>query len=319
MGAFFLIAFLLGAQPAREFELEGRIVPEARASVHLHGATSPFSASTLTDSRGRFRFRKLLAGPYTISVFVPGRGEARRTIEIGPSLAGGNGRVPVVIELDEASFQVREALERRASVSARELAIPGRAVREYEQAQKKLARRDVAAAAAHLERAVELAPDYASAWNNLGTIAYQTQQYEKAERHFRRALEADPGAFEPLVNLGGVLVTLGKHAESLPYNLHAVLSRPHDALANSQLGMSYYFTGNLALAEKHLKAAKRLDPAHFSHPQLLLAEIHLRLGRPEAAAGELEEFLRHHPDWKDAGKLRQAITRLGSGSADPIR
>ena len=84
-----LIGLLLVAGRAEEakFDLAGQITPEARASVSLHGATSPFSASTLSDLRGRFQFRKLLAGAYTIGVFIPGRGEASQTIEVGPSLA----------------------------------------------------------------------------------------------------------------------------------------------------------------------------------------------------------------------------------------
>ena len=162
--------------------------------------------------------------------------------------------------------------ERRARVSVRELSIPNEAWREYEEAQKALGRRDVPAAIAHLKRAVELAPDFSAAWNHLGTIAYQSGQYVEAEADFRKGLEAEPDAYAPLVNLGGVLINLAKWDEALEYNLRAVLKSPHDALANSQLGMSYFYSGQLDLAEKYLTAAKQLDPAHFSHPQMLLAD-----------------------------------------------
>ena len=60
------------------FELTGRIHPEERASVTLFGDTFPFTASTLSESDGRFRFQKLRPGAYTVSVFCriaarPGR------------------------------------------------------------------------------------------------------------------------------------------------------------------------------------------------------------------------------------------------------
>ena len=61
------------------------------------------------------------------------------------------------------------------------------------------------------------------------------------------------------------------------------------------------------LAEKHFIEAARLDPAHFSHPQLFLAEIHLRRGDRRAAADDLDSFLKHHPDWPQAAKMRDAI------------
>jgi tetratricopeptide (TPR) repeat protein len=288
------------------FELIGQISPPGRASVTLHGATDPFSASTLADHAGRFRFRDLQAGAYTLSAFVPGRGEARRTIEIGPAFADAKRHVRVTLEV-AASM---ERLERGATVSMAEFAVPDKARQEYADAQKKLARRDIPGAIAHLERALEIAPEFCAAWNNLGTIAYQTRRYAEAEVYFRRGLRADPSAFEPLVNLGGVLVTLGKLDEALKYNLYAVLSRPDDALANSQLGMSYLGARNLDLARKYLETAKRLDPSHFSHPQLLLAEIHLRQNRKQEAAAELEDFLQRHPDSKDAQKLRDAIASL---------
>ena len=146
------------------------------------------------------------------------------------------------------------------------------------------------AAVAHLKRAIELAPQFSAAWNHLGTIAYQTGQYVEAETDFRKGLDADPDAYAPLVNLGGVLINLGKWDEALEYNRRAVLKSPNDALANSQLGMSYFYAGQLDSAEKYLTTAKQIDPAHFSHPQMLLAEIHVRRNEPEAAAGELQDL-----------------------------
>jgi tetratricopeptide (TPR) repeat protein len=81
-----------------------------------------------------------------------------------------------------------------------------------------------------------------------------------------RGLGADPEAYAPLVNLGGVLINLAKWDEALTFYRRAVLKNPSDALADSQLGMAYFYSGQLDAAEKHLTEAKRIDPAHFSHP-----------------------------------------------------
>jgi Tfp pilus assembly protein PilF len=89
-----------------------------------------------------------------------------------------------------------------------------------------------------------------------------------------------------------------------------VLKRPSDALANSQLGMTHFLLGNPAPAEKHLLDAVRLDPAHFSRPQLFLAEIYLRQGDRERAAAQLESFLAAHPNWADRAKITEQITQL---------
>ena len=313
-----MFAILCAWGETDRYELRGRLLPATRASVWLDGATAPFEESTLADDDGHFRFRGLLAGTYTLGAFVPGRGEMRRTIEVGPSHADARKRIELTVVMRDGEFESRGILRRGAIVSARELAIPERAHREYEEAEKRLARRDVEGAVAHLDRAVELAPQFSEAWNHLGTIAYQARDYTRAESCFRKALQADPADFQPLVNLGGVSINLSKFEQALQYNLYAALARPNDALANSQLGMSYFYLGKLDLAHKYLTAAKRLDPAHFSHPQLMLAEIYLRRQDRAAAAGELEEFLQYHPDSPEAGQIKEKLAQLHAPS-DPAQ
>ncbi len=298
-----LIARGLPAETERRYEVTGRLSPETPAAVTLHHVQSPFATATLADERGRFRFSKIPAGAYTLSAFSPGAGEGRMTIEVGAGTAGSKGRVAVTLRLIES----RHTIERSGRVSARELSIPAKAWKEYQAAQKKLARNEIEGAIADLERAVEIAPRFAAAWNNLGTIAYQTRRYPEAEEKFRRALEADPDAYEPLVNLGGVLINLGKIDEAWKYNVYAVLKPDSDALAHSQLGQTYFLQNKLDLAEKHLVEACRLDGGHFSHPQLFLAEIHLRRGDRVKAAARLEEFLQHHPDWHGAAQIKSKI------------
>ena len=299
--------FLFAAAQAQgqTFEIVGRVEPAVRASVTLHGATSAFTSSTLTAADGRFRFRNVAAGQYVVIAFSPGYGERRTTVDVGPASADPRRRFEMTVRLDENTH-----VGAGAKVSAAELSVPDSARKEYNEAQKCLTRRDVPCAIARLERAVEIAPRYAGAWNNLGTIAYHAREYPKAESYFRRSLEADPQAYEPLVNLGGVLLSLNRPEDAYHFNLHSVLARPMDALANSQLGMTYFMLGKPDLAEKYLLEARKLDPAHFSHPQLFLAEIYLRRRETAKAADALEEFLRHHPNSPNADKMRAEVDRL---------
>ena len=313
-----LMAAVCAQGETNRYELRGRLIPATHASVWLHGATAPFEDSTLADQDGHFRFRDVLAGTYTLGAFVPGRGEVRRTIEVGPSQADTRKRIELTVELRDGDFESRDSLRRGAMVSVKELAIPESAHREYDEAEKRLARRDVEGAVSHFERAVDLAPQFSEAWNHLGTIAYQARDFTRAESCFRKALDADPAAFQPLVNLGGVSINLRKFHEALQYNLYAALTRPNDALANSQLGMSYFYLGELDLAWKYLAAAKRIDPAHFSRPQLILAEIALRRQDRAAAAGELAEFLQYHPDSPEAGQIKEKLAQVRAQS-DPAQ
>ena len=74
--------------------------------------------------------------------------------------------------------------------------------------------------------------------------------------------------------------------------------------------MTYFELGQFDSAVKYLEQARQLDPAHFSHPQLFLAEIHLRRGQKREAALVLEDFLQHHPDYPQAETMRRSIVEL---------
>lgn len=299
------------AHPA-VFELSGQTAPPFGARVTLYGTATPFSATAFMDVAGRFHFNKLRPGLYTLSIFSRRRGEARRTVEIGPASADPKGRVSLRLELKDSDF-VFAATSNRQLISARQLAIPGSARRDYEEAQRDLGRRNPDAAVKRLERAVERAPQFSAAWNSLGVIAYQTQKYDRAEECFRKAVDADPRAYEPLVNLGGVMVSLHKLDEAMDYNLKAVLQRPNDALANAQLGLTYFMLRRYDLASKYLERTREIDPANMTYPQLLLFQIHVRRGERGAAASDLEDFLARHPDWPQAVKVRETIAGLRAG------
>jgi len=150
---FFALAGSLSPSE-RTYEVRGRLAPESPASVSLFGATSPFRAETLADEDGCFRFRALTPGEYIVAIFIPGKGEVRQTVELGPGTADAKGRVDLTIPVNDSILLSGEALPDRAKVSTRELSIPESARREYADAQKSLGRHDTAEAVAHLQRAV---------------------------------------------------------------------------------------------------------------------------------------------------------------------
>jgi tetratricopeptide (TPR) repeat protein len=96
----------------------------------------------------------------------------------------------------------------------------------------------------------------------------------------------------------------------LPFNQRAVRDRPEDALANAQLGMTYFKLDQFDQAEQYLLAAKRLDPAHFSQPQLFLAEIYARRGNRSAAIQELQALLTIRPDGPLSDSIRRNLAQL---------
>jgi tetratricopeptide (TPR) repeat protein len=243
-------------------------------------------------------------------------GEVRRTVVVSSAVADKSGVVRTTIPYTSAEAAANPT---GGVISVHQLSIPRSASMKYSDAQKRLAGRDPEGAIRSLEEAVAIAPHFSAAWNALGVIAFQTGDDARAESLFRKALAADPGSFEPLVNLGGVLLKKSaatkdeaKDAavDALLFNRSAVQERPEDALANAQLGMNYFKLDQFDQAEQYLLAAKRLDPAQFSQPQLFLAEIYARRGNRNAAIQELQDLLALRPDGPLSDSIRRNVAQL---------
>jgi tetratricopeptide (TPR) repeat protein len=308
-----LVTFLVGplaSAATRSLELRGQVdPPPKRARVTLEAAASAFTATTTVDSKGRFRFRKLSPGPYMIIVVQPGIGVTGRSIDVTPGLADANGLVEAIIPFSPSAISAPRP-QRRNTVSVSELAIPDRARHEFTEAQKLHRKQDIQGAIKHLKKALDLAPQFTLAWNELGTIAYRARNWMEAESCFRKVLDLRPGTLTPILNLGGVLLYSGNYRDALQYNQLAVERSSRHPLANFQLGLNYVTLGLDEEGLKYLKIAKEIDPSHYASPHLPIADVYLRRGDPIAALAELEEYLTRHPDAPNAATIRDLATRL---------
>src|SRR5262244_3960783 len=71
----------------------------ARLSIILAGVAMPFRGQTWADGKGRFRFRDLTPGVYSLYVYIPRRGEILESVDITHSFADVSGRVDRKFEI----------------------------------------------------------------------------------------------------------------------------------------------------------------------------------------------------------------------------
>lgn len=303
------------------YELRGRIVlPDGgsfRGSapvVILEAVRFPLRRKVLAGWNGRFRIKKLPQSSYKMAILVPGMGEMKRTVDVGPTFADKKGRIEATFV-----FEPTALAEPMATVTATRLAVDSKAVKAYRKALKKLEKGESAEAVKELEKAVAIDSRYAEAWNRLGTIAYVSRDFPRAEHCFRQALKHSPESYPPVVNLGAALLELNQTNKALAMNLRAVRMKEKDPLAHVQLGTTYYQLGRHDKAVQHLNRAKQLAPRHHSGPQLILADIYWYRKQYGATARELAEFLHYHPDWPDADRLKGILRRARTLAAKPVR
>ena len=75
--------------------------------------------------------------------------------------------------------------------------------------------------------------------NNLGVIALETNELERAEELFHAAIEEDPGWPDAHMNLGIVQTTFGRSIEESRASYQTVIQlSPENATAHLNLGMA---------------------------------------------------------------------------------
>jgi len=109
------------------------------------------------------------------------------------------------------------------------------------------------------EEILELDPQYAAAYINLGTINFHLRQYGRAEELYRRATEADPGYVLAFFDLGNVLDELQRLDESIAAYRQAVSLAPRYADAHYNLALAHERKGQRRQALRHWQSYIRLD------------------------------------------------------------
>lgn len=109
-------------------------------------------------------------------------------------------------------------------------------------------------------KAVELNPEAAGAYINLGTIYYNLRRLEDAEKCYRAAIAIDPHYPLALFNLGNVYDEQGKLPEARRFYEGALQVSPNYADAHYNLALVYEKLSLRPRAVHHWRAYLRLDP-----------------------------------------------------------
>lgn len=144
-----------------------------------------------------------------------------------------------------------------------------------------LQRGDLNHAEETLKAAIELEPEFALAYHNMGQVAQSRKNYAEAEACYRTALEFDPLLSEALVEMGFMQFQQKDYDTAMENFREAVEVDPYEAQA--YLGLSKICQKRKKIADQmeHAMRAYELDPTH--------SEINNNLGIAFECVGDLEE------------------------------
>jgi tetratricopeptide (TPR) repeat protein len=116
------------------------------------------------------------------------------------------------------------------------------------------------AIAAYL-KVLDLAPNHSAAHINLGTLYYNRQEFGLAERHYRKAIEADSRYALAYFDLGNVLDETGRVQEAIQTYKTALQLAPTYADAHYNLALAFEKVREPRKALQHWQAYVKLDTA----------------------------------------------------------
>ncbi len=194
-----------------------------------------------------------------------------------------------------------------SSVPVSQLRIPSKAVKEVERSQKAFEAGDIRASADHLERAVQIYPDFLQARNILGTRYVRLGEYDKALAEYQAALAIDPHAAQTYHNLCVALFFLRSYSE-------AELAARHSLEFVPQHVASRYMLGRALIAQGHAtpEAIEMLRQSEdkFPNASLILATVLFNQGHVDEAVTELRQYLKASPDPDNKQKAQCWLQQL---------
>ena len=145
------------------------------------------------------------------------------------------------------------------------------------------------------------------AWCQLANVHFRQRRYAEAENEYLHAIDARPGYFVAMLNLGRLEITLGKYEVAAEALGKAVALRRDSPDANYFLGDAYLKLKKGSVAVDYLNEALRLDPDGMAEVHLQLAALYHAAGLRDKAAAEYQRYLKKRPDYRDRKKLEKYI------------
>jgi tetratricopeptide (TPR) repeat protein len=124
-------------------------------------------------------------------------------------------------------------------------------------------------------KVVELEPQHAPAYINLGTLHYNRGDFARAEQYYRQAIHADPRYALAYIDLGNVLDETGRLNDAIHSYMVAIALAPNYADAHYNVALAFERLQQPRKALRHWRAYVKLDHSGpwFKHAKQQITKI----------------------------------------------
>jgi tetratricopeptide (TPR) repeat protein len=166
-----------------------------------------------------------------------------------------------------------------------------------------------------LARFQQVQPDSAQSHILLGDIYRQRENYDAAQREYRRALAISPGNTGALLGLASAYYGDANIGKTIEVARKALDESPDDPEINLLLGEAFSSQHNFAAAEPCLLKALNAKPQMLPHVHALLGEAYAADGKIQQAIRELKLGASSDQDGSVHYRLARLYSKLGDRAA----
>src|SRR5258708_2850174 len=204
-----------------------------------------------------------------------------------------------------------------AVVSTNQLRAPRSAQTAVHHAREALERKRYSEAKKHIERALEIYPGYAWAFQLRGLLNLREQSLEEACADFEQAIQLDPNFGASYLSLGAAYNRLGHFEEAVLPLSRAAAILPNAWTVQYEMALAYLGTGKYDAALDAISRAEKnnpVKPANRSSVPYIIAHVLLELKDYAAAKVAFEQSIRQDPQGHFAKLSQERLERLSAES-----
>lgn len=281
--------------------------------LQVHGGTMD---SVYADSQGTYGFHNLPPNPYTVVVndehYQP---EQRQAVILPSSLS------PVVfVDIDltprpnpnnEEKVPAKSQGANPNLTDVREYTkkFPKPAVKEFEKGAKADEAGKKDDAIRHYQKAIQIAPEFYEAHNNLGSDYLSKSNFPAAVKEFELAIQENQSDAAGYFNLSNACMLMNNLPDAQKYLAEGIRREPESALGQFLLGSLNMKIGKLPEAERALRQAIKFNPV-MVQPRLQLVNLLLQQKKKPEAIEQLHDFVTTFPDNPFSPQARKVLERL---------
>jgi tetratricopeptide (TPR) repeat protein len=255
------------------------------------------------DLAGHFVFNGVPLGSYSIRVDIDGFESVTQSVRdvdgMEPMIMISLVRKPTAQSSGGQVVDVSQYLER----------YPKKAVSFFEKGSESLKKNKPDESVKYFRNAVELAPSFYEAHNQLGVAYKEAGLRADAEREFQKAHELNSSNVEPLVNLSSLYLDENDLDHAITTGEQALRIDSRSVSALVMLGLALYRTEQFHRAEDVYQRALNLAPA-VGAIRLMLADIYFKEAQYDRSLDQLNTYIAENPQGRQIESARDMRDRL---------